>query len=109
MLRDTRARFLSHFDEANELAKRPVFSERVQRLFTGPPVSGGRHVVIAMDVEQLVAQVQLGCQQSQGYLHGAAVPAGEFARMLTRGNGTMLQPAAGRALHGADEGHRRET
>ena len=43
--------------------------------------------------EQLHMLAQLGCQQSQGYLHTAAVPAAEFARMLVHGNGPMLQPA----------------
>jgi EAL domain-containing protein (putative c-di-GMP-specific phosphodiesterase class I) len=59
--------------------------------------------------EQLDALRQLGCQQSQGFLHSRAVPAAEFARMLAQGDGAMLQPAAGRTLHGVDSGHQPAT
>jgi len=58
---------------------------------------------------QLETLAQLGCHLSQGYLHAAAMPAAEFARMLVNGNGAMLQPAVGRPLHGLDRGHRQET
>src|SRR5690606_12384286 len=51
--RDTRARFLSHFDPQTGLAKRPLFCERVQRLVTLPVSPRTRHAVIVMDIERL--------------------------------------------------------
>jgi len=37
---------------------------------------------------------QLGCDQSQGFLHSAALPADAFAAMLIRGNGVLPHPGA---------------
>ncbi|MFO7324934.1 MAG: EAL domain-containing protein, partial [Pseudomonadota bacterium] len=51
--RDTRARFLSHFDPQTGLAKRPLFCERVQRLVSLPVSPRTRHAVIVMDIERL--------------------------------------------------------
>jgi diguanylate cyclase (GGDEF)-like protein len=51
--RDTRARFLSHFDPQTGLAKRPLFCERAQRTFGSPPTGRARHAVVVMDVERL--------------------------------------------------------
>ncbi len=51
--RDTRARFLSHFDPQTGLAKRPLFCERVQRLVSLPVSARTRHAVIVLDVERL--------------------------------------------------------
>jgi diguanylate cyclase (GGDEF)-like protein len=51
--RDTRARFLSHFDPQTGLAKRPLFCERVQRVIALPASARMRHAVVVMDVERL--------------------------------------------------------
>jgi diguanylate cyclase (GGDEF)-like protein len=51
--RDTRARFLSHFDPQTGLAKRPLFCERVQRLVFMPASPRTRYAVIVMDIERL--------------------------------------------------------
>jgi diguanylate cyclase (GGDEF)-like protein len=51
--RDTKARFLSHFDANTGLAKRPLFTERMQRMITSPTGRSERHAIIAMDVERL--------------------------------------------------------
>ncbi|HWL61197.1 MAG TPA: EAL domain-containing protein [Steroidobacteraceae bacterium] len=51
--RDTRARFLSHFDPQSGLAKRPLFCERAQRLISLPVSARTRHAVIVLDVERL--------------------------------------------------------
>lgn len=51
--RDTRARFLSHFDPQTGIAKRPLFCERVQRLVSLPMTPCSRHAVIVMDIERL--------------------------------------------------------
>ena len=51
--RDTRARFLSHFDPQTGLAKRPLFCERTQRLISLPVSARTRHAVIVLDVERL--------------------------------------------------------
>lgn len=51
--RDTRARFLSHFDPQTGLAKRPLFCERVQRLVSLPVSPRTRHAVIVMDIVHL--------------------------------------------------------
>jgi diguanylate cyclase (GGDEF)-like protein len=51
--RDTRARFLSHFDPQTGLAKRPLFCERVQRLISLPVSPRTRHAVAVMDIERL--------------------------------------------------------
>lgn len=47
--RDTRARFLSHFDPQTGLAKRPLFCERVQRMIA----AGGSLAITVMDIERL--------------------------------------------------------
>jgi len=44
--------------------------------------------------EELDLLWQLGCDQSQGFLHSAAVPADDFAAMLSKDNGIMPQPAS---------------
>ena len=44
--------------------------------------------------EELDQLWQLGCDQSQGFLHSAAVPADEFAALLSKGGGIMPHPAA---------------
>ena len=51
--RDTRARFLSHFDPQTGIAKRPLFCERVQRLVSLPASPKTRHAVIVMDIVRL--------------------------------------------------------
>jgi GAF domain-containing protein len=51
--RDTRARFLSHFDPQTGLAKRPLFCERVRRLIALPVPPGTRHAIVVMDIERL--------------------------------------------------------
>ncbi len=51
--RDTKARFLSHFDPQTGLSKRPLFCERVQRLLDAPSNRASRHAAIVMDVERL--------------------------------------------------------
>jgi diguanylate cyclase (GGDEF)-like protein len=51
--RDTRARFLSHFDPQTGLAKRPLFCERVQRVLGLPSNGRTRHAVVVVDVERL--------------------------------------------------------
>ena len=71
--RDTRARFLSHFDANTGLAKRPLFSERVQRLINSPSGRGERHVVIALDVERLsIINDSLGWQSADVLLQQVA-------------------------------------
>lgn len=54
---------------------------------------------------QLQMLSQLGCHQSQGYLHSPAVPAAEFTRMLAAGsllNGTADQSACARGNTAVD-------
>ena len=52
--RDTRARFLSHFDPQTGLAKRPLFCERVQRmLLAGEEGGAGRMAIVVIDIERL--------------------------------------------------------
>ena len=43
--------------------------------------------------EQLDLLWHLGCDQSQGFLHSAALPVHEFTEVLQRGKGVLLQPA----------------
>jgi EAL domain-containing protein (putative c-di-GMP-specific phosphodiesterase class I) len=40
--------------------------------------------------EELDFLWQVGCEQSQGFLHSKPVPADEFAEFLERGRGPML-------------------
>jgi diguanylate cyclase (GGDEF)-like protein len=48
---------------------------------------------------------QVGCHQSQGYLHSKPVPARELVRLLEHGNGRMVLPAqASRALEQGSSG-----
>ena len=51
--RDTKARFLSHFDPQTGLSKRPLFCERVQRLLDVPSSRASRYSIVVMDVERL--------------------------------------------------------
>ena len=51
--RDTKARFLSHFDPQTGLSKRPLFCDRVQRLLDAPSSRASGHSVVVMDVERL--------------------------------------------------------
>jgi diguanylate cyclase (GGDEF)-like protein len=51
--RDSMASQLAHFDPLTGLAKRPLFSERVQRLIADPATEGSRYVVVVMDIERL--------------------------------------------------------
>ena len=51
---------------------------------------GALHEDSASEVDMLMALVQLGRQQSQGYPHSAAVSAGKFARMLAQGDEPIL-------------------
>ncbi len=44
--------------------------------------------------EQLDILWQMGCDQSQGYLHSVPLAAGDFASVLQDGKGTLLQPPA---------------
>jgi diguanylate cyclase (GGDEF)-like protein len=50
--RDTRARFLSHFDPQTGLAKRPLFCERVQRMLSAAE-DADRIAIVVMDIERL--------------------------------------------------------
>jgi len=61
---------------------------------------GLRLSVIAEGVEtreQLETLRQMGCDQSQGYLHSQPVSCNEFAKLLQHGNGWLLLPAESRA------------
>jgi diguanylate cyclase (GGDEF)-like protein len=51
--RDTRARFLSHFDPQSGLAKRSLFCERVQRLISGEAGHKPHYAVVVIDIERL--------------------------------------------------------
>jgi diguanylate cyclase (GGDEF)-like protein len=51
--RDTRARFLSHFDAQTGLAKRSLFCERVQRMIAGEAGQRPHHAVVVIDIERL--------------------------------------------------------
>ncbi len=42
--------------------------------------------------QQLDMLWQMGCDQSQGYLHCAPMPAAEFAAVLQHGKGMLVQP-----------------
>jgi diguanylate cyclase (GGDEF)-like protein len=116
--------FGTGYSSLSRLALLPIDTLKIDRQFIaqlleGSPGSSVVRTIIALagsfgmttvaegveTVEQLQMLAQLGCQQSQGYLHSAAVPAADFARMLVEGNGAMLQPAAGRALHAVNPGH----
>jgi diguanylate cyclase (GGDEF)-like protein len=44
--------------------------------------------------EELDLLWHMGCDQSQGYLHSAALPADEFALLLQKGKGVLIQPPA---------------
>ena len=43
--------------------------------------------------EQLDFLWQVGCDQSQGYLHSPAIPRDEFVNLLQHGNGNLILPA----------------
>ena len=45
--------------------------------------------------EQLDFLWQVGCHQSQGYLHSKPLPSTEFAELLEHGRGRLVLPAAG--------------
>ncbi len=51
--KDTRVRFLSHFDPQTGLAKRSLFVERIARLIGSPAGHRNHHMVAIIDVEQL--------------------------------------------------------
>ncbi|MET0281937.1 MAG: EAL domain-containing protein [Steroidobacteraceae bacterium] len=51
--RDTRARFLSHFDAQTGLAKRSLFCERVQRMISRDQVRKPHYAVVVIDIERL--------------------------------------------------------
>jgi len=51
--------------------------------------------------EQLDFLWQVGCDQSQGYLHSKPVTCDEFARLLEHGNGNLVLPA--RSLEAAED------
>ncbi len=42
--------------------------------------------------QQLDLLWQMGCDQSQGYLHSVPLPAQEFAFVLQNGKGMLIQP-----------------
>ncbi len=44
--------------------------------------------------EELDLLWQMGCDQSQGHLHSAALPPAEFATLLREGRGVLVQPPA---------------
>jgi len=52
--------------------------------------------------EQLDYLWQIGCDQSQGYLHSRPVTCDEFARLLEHGNGNLVLPA--RSAEAAEDG-----
>jgi diguanylate cyclase (GGDEF)-like protein len=116
--------FGTGYSSLTRLAQLPIDTLKIDRQFIsrllgGSPGNSVVRTIIALagafgmttvaegveTPEQLAVLCQLGCQQSQGYLHSRAVPAADFARMLAQGDGAMLQPAAGRTLHGVDTGH----
>ena len=43
--------------------------------------------------EQLDFLWQVGCDQSQGYLHSRALPSDEFMTLLEKGHGQLVRPA----------------
>ena len=43
--------------------------------------------------EQLDFLWQVGCDQSQGYVHSQPIPREEFVRLLQYGNGHLILPA----------------
>lgn len=51
--RDTRARFLSHFDPQTGLAKRPLFCERLQRMLSASEAGAERMAIVVIDIERL--------------------------------------------------------
>jgi diguanylate cyclase (GGDEF)-like protein len=120
--------FGTGYSSLSRLSMLPIDTLKIDRSFIAPLLADcpGNNVVrtiialagafgmttVAEGVEtpeQLQMLAQLGCHLSQGYLHAAAMPAAQFARMLVSGNGAMLQPAAGRTLHGVNRGHRQES
>ncbi len=54
--------------------------------------------------EQLDFLWQVGCDQSQGYLHSKPIPSEEFVVLLQHGRGQLIRPALSEEEVAADEG-----
>lgn len=103
--RDTKARFLSHFDPNTGLAKRPLFSERVQRLIASPSGRDDCHAVIALDVERLsIINASIGWQSGDLLLQKVAERLRRFVARNDQlghfGGGTfaLVRPQADQSL-----------
>ena len=103
--------FGTGYSSLSRLAKLPIDTLRIDRTFTCevPQEHAGRMLVktiitlarafrlttVAEGVEsqeQLNFMWQVGCDQSQGYLHSHPLPAHELAVLLEHGRGNLVRP-----------------
>jgi diguanylate cyclase (GGDEF)-like protein len=103
--RDTKARFLSHFDPQTGLAKRPLFVERVQRLISSPNGRSEHYAVIVVDVERLsVINDSIGRRSADLLLQHVAdrlkqfVPKADHIGHFSGGTFALIRPQRERSL-----------